>query len=52
MAQGKKHERPPTVEEIAAVLKARQGTPLSTQYKDIYRAVFRKRRRLEEEVEE
>ena len=52
MAQGKKHERPPMVEEIAAVLKARQGTPLSTQYKDIYRAVFRKRRRLEKEAEE
>ena len=41
MPQGKKHQRPPTVEEIAAVLKAREGTTLSTAYKDIYRAVFR-----------
>ena len=43
MAQGKKHERPLTDEEIAAVLKARQGTRLSTKYQDIYRAAFRKR---------
>ena len=43
MTQGKKHERSLTDEEIAAVLKARQGTRLSTKYQDIYRAVFRKR---------
>ncbi len=52
MPQGKKHERSLTDEEIVAVLKARQGTRLSTKYQDIYRAVFRKRARLENEAEQ
>ena len=52
MVQGKKHERSLTDKEIAAVLKARQGTRLSTKYQDIYRSVFRQRARLEKEAEQ